>query len=303
MQRTILSRYLDPQVLNQVAQAPLQPHGLVLGNLAGEHRSPLAGFAVEFAGHREYAPGDDLRHLDWRVYYRREKLFIKQYDLETNFVAHLVLDTSASMRYGQGAEEKWNYAARAAMTLAYMIVRQSDKVGLLLVDRHVRAAVPPGSALPQIVRMSQTLDEAPRDAPTDLAQALLEVAGRLGRRQIVLIFSDFFTDLTALEHALQRLRYDGHDVVLLQVLHPDERHFQLHGQIRFVPLEEGTPLQASADDLRPAYLRALADHEQRLEAAARRNRCEWVRLDSGQSLAGQLLDYLHRQTLSPAHPA
>jgi uncharacterized protein (DUF58 family) len=297
MQRTILSRYLDPQVLDQLAQAQLAPQGLVLGNLAGEHRSPLAGFAVEFAGHREYAPGDDLRHLDWRVYYRREKLFIKQYELETNFVAHLVLDASASMRYGQGPQEKWNYAACAAMALAYAIIRQGDKVGLLLVDRQVKAAIPPASALPQIVRFSQALDQASRDDPTDLAHALLEVAGRLGRRQIVLIFSDFLTDLAALERALQRLRYDAHEVVLLQVLHPDERHFDLHGQIRFVPLEDGAPLQASADDLRPAYLRALAEHQQRLEAAASRNRCQWVLLDTGQSLAGQLLDYLHRRTL------
>lgn len=299
MQRTVLSRYLDPQVLDQLAHAQLQPQGLVLGNLAGEHRSPLAGFAVEFAGHREYAPGDDLRHLDWRVYYRREKLFIKQYELETNFVAHLVLDASASMRYGQGPHEKWSYAACAALALACTIVRQSDKVGLLLVDRQVRAAVPPASVLPQIVRFSHVLDHAPRDEPTDLASALVEVAGRLGRRQIVLIFSDFLTDLAALERALQRLRYDGHEVVLLQVLHPDERQFDLHGQIRFVPLEDGLPLQASADDLRPAYLRALAEHQQRLEEAASRNRCEWVVLDTGQSLAGQLLDYLHRRNVHP----
>ena len=299
MQRTILSRYLDPAVLDQVARWPLTPRGLVLGNLAGEHRSPLSGFAVEFAGHREYAPGDDPRHLDWRVYYRREKLFVKQYELETNFVAHLVLDASASMRYGQGPQEKWHYAACAAMALAYAIIRQSDKVGLLVVDRQVQSAVPPGHSLPQIVRMSQAVDQASRDDPTDLAQALVEAAGRMGRRQIVMVFSDFFTDLEALERALERLRYDRHQVVLLQVLHPDERTFDLHGQIRFVPLEEGTPLEASADDLRPAYLRALAEHQQRLEAAASRHRCEWVVLDTGQSLAGQLVDYLHRQSVHP----
>lgn len=299
MQRSVLSRYLDPEVLDQLAAWHLAPRGLVLGNLAGEHRSPLAGFAVEFAGHREYVPGDDPRHLDWRVYARREKMFIKQYELETNFVCNLVLDCSASMRYGQGGQQKWDYAARAAMALAFAIVRQSDKVSLLLVDRQVRTSVPPGNTLAQIVRMTQALDRAAPEEPTDLARALAEVAGRLGRRQIVLLFSDFFTDLEALEPALQRLRYDGHEVVLLQVLHPDERHFDLKGPIRFVPLERGEPLQLAAEDLRPAYLRALAEHQRRLEAAAERNRCEWVLLDSAGSLRDQLLDYLNRHAAVP----
>src|SRR5262245_17411820 len=128
MPHSILSRYLDPDVLGHVADRHLEPAGLVIGNLAGAHKSPLSGFAVEFAGHREYVPGDDPKHVDWRVYFTREKYFVKQYELETNFVCHLVIDVSASMRYGDRAEQKLLYAARAATWLAHAIVRHSDQV-------------------------------------------------------------------------------------------------------------------------------------------------------------------------------
>src|SRR2546425_1094535 len=123
MSHSILSRYLNPDVLSAVASRQIEPRGLVLGNLAGAHKSPLAGFAVEFAGHREYVPGDDPRHVDWRVYYTRDKYFVKQYELETNFVCHLLLDVSASMRYGEGTEQKLLYAAQMAMAFGYSIIR------------------------------------------------------------------------------------------------------------------------------------------------------------------------------------
>ena len=126
MARTILSRYLDPQVLSQISGRRIEPRGLVLGNLAGAHKSPLAGFAVEFAGHREYVPGDDPKHIDWRVYFTRDRYFVKQYEMETNLVCHFVLDISASMRYGEGRQQKLQYAAQMISALGYAIVRQSD---------------------------------------------------------------------------------------------------------------------------------------------------------------------------------
>src|SRR5688500_72537 len=145
MAKSVLSRYLNPEVLSHVADRPLEPKGLVIGNLAGAHKSPLAGFAVEFAGHREYVPGDDPKHVDWRGYFTRDKLFVKQYELETNFVCHLVLDMSASMRYGEGHSQKLEYAAQMATTLGYSVIRQSDKVSLATFDDKVRGVVPPSN--------------------------------------------------------------------------------------------------------------------------------------------------------------
>src|SRR5690606_28920088 len=141
MSASVLSRYLDPEVLTRVADRHFEPQGLVVGNLAGAHKSPLAGFAVEFAGHREYVPGDDPKHVDWRVYFNRDKYFIKQYEMETNFVCHMVLDISSSMRYGEGNQQKLLYAAKMATTLGYSIVRQSDKVSLSTFDTHIRGHV------------------------------------------------------------------------------------------------------------------------------------------------------------------
>src|ERR1044071_5417848 len=159
MKTSILSRYLDPDVLTHVAGRHIEPRDLVIGNLAGAHKSPLAGFAVEFAGHREYVPGDDPRHIDWRVYFNRDKYFVKQYELETNFVCHLILDISASMRYGEETQQKLLYAAQMATTLGYSIVRQTDKVSLATFDNSLRGFVQPSNSMDQIVRMTHHLEE------------------------------------------------------------------------------------------------------------------------------------------------
>ena len=159
MANSVLSRYLDPDVLSAVADRHFEPRGLVIGNLAGAHKSPLSGFAVEFAGHREYAPGDDPKHIDWRVYFNRDKFVVKQYELETNFVCHLLLDISASMRYGEGRQQKLLYAAQMATTLGYSIVRQSDKVSLATFDTHVRDRITPSNSMDQMVRMAQYLED------------------------------------------------------------------------------------------------------------------------------------------------
>src|SRR6185369_7345471 len=238
MKQSILSRYLDPDVLTHVASRHIEPRDLVIGNLAGAHKSPLSGFAVEFAGHREYVPGDDPRHVDWRVYFNRDKYFVKQYELETNFVCHLVLDVSASMQYGEGGEQKLLYASRLAMALGYSIIRQSDKVSLFTFDDRVRGIVTPSNSMAQVVRMTEHLDRVEPVEKTGLSRSLTEIAGRLGRREILLIFSDFLADIPNLEPVLQRFRYDHHEVVLFQVMHHDELTFELDGMVKFVGLED-----------------------------------------------------------------
>src|SRR5262245_12415541 len=199
MSQSILSRYLDPEVLGHVANRLIEPKGLVIGNLAGAHKSPLAGFAVEFAGHREYVPGDDPKHVDWRVYFTRDKYFVKQYELETKFVCHLVLDVSASMRYGADRQQKLLYAAQMAMALGYSVIRQSDKVALFTFDNRVRGIVAPSNSMAQVVRMTEHLDQIEPVEKTALEQCLSDISSRLGRREIVMIFSDLFGVVSFLE--------------------------------------------------------------------------------------------------------
>lgn len=295
--QTVLNRYLDPEVLGHVAERHLNPRGLVIGNLAGAHKSPLAGFAVEFAGHREYAPGDDPKHIDWRVYYTRDKYFVKQYELETNFICHLVLDVSASMRYGEAREQKLLYAAQMATMLGYSIVRQSDKVTLSTFDSKVRGFVPPSNSMDQIVRMTHHLDEIKAEEKTAMADCLNEIAGRMGRREIVMIFSDFFTNLDELEPILQRLRYSRHEVVLFQVMHHDELAFEMDGMVKFVGLEVPDELLAQTDDLKRAYLAAVKKFNDTFQEMAQRNGCERVLVDTRRGMSELFIDYLNQRSM------
>ena len=296
MARSVLSRYLDPDVLSRIANRRIEPRGLVQGNLAGAHRSPLSGFAVEFAGHREYVPGDDPKYIDWRVYYNRERYFIKQYEMETNFVCHLLLDVSASMRYGEEDRQKLNYAARMATALAYAVVRQSDKVSLATFDDRVRGVVPPSNSMAQIVRMTEHLDQIEPVHKTQMSDCLMELAGRMKRREIVVILSDFFTDLDALEAALQRLRYNRHEVVLAQVMHHDELAFEFDGLVKFVGLEVPDELVTQPGELRRAYLRAVGQFNDHLADICQRNRIERVLVDTSRDMGQVFVDYLNQRS-------
>jgi len=297
MAQSVLSKYVDPETLTRLAGRGLEPRGLVAGTLAGHHKSPFSGFAVEFAAHREYVPGDDPKHIDWRVYFTRDKYFIKQYEMETNLVCHLVLDTSASMRYGAGPQQKLLAAARMATTLGYSVIRQGDKVALATVDESVLDFIPPSNSMGQIVRMTERLDTVQPTRKTRLPECLLDLCGRFGRRSIVLVFSDFFTDVAQLEAALERMRYSRHEVVLFQVLHPDELEFRFEGNVKFRGLEVDEQLLTQPAELRKRYLEALARFNEKLEDACTRNKVERVVVDTGRDPAEVLVDYINARSL------
>jgi uncharacterized protein (DUF58 family) len=297
MAKSVLSRYLDTEVLSRMADRHIEPRGLVMGNLAGAHKSPLAGFAVEFASHREYVPGDDPKHIDWRVYFTRDKYFIKQYEMETNFVCHLVIDCSASMRYGEDREQKLLYASQMATTLGYSIIRQSDKVSLATFDDRLRGFIQPSNSMAQVVRMTEHLDEIEPVEKTRLAECLTELVGRMKRREIVMVFSDFFTDLDALEAALQRMRYNRHEVVLFQVMHHDELAFEFSGMIKFQGLEADEEVLAQPEDLRRGYLQAVERFNGRFEELCQRNGVERVLVDTSRSMGEVFVDYLNKRSL------
>ena len=297
MAKDVLSRYLDPDVLTRVAGRPIEPKGLVMGTLAGAHKAPLSGFAVEFAGHREYAPGDDPKHIDWRVYFNRDKYFIKQYEMETNFVCHLVLDASASMRYGEESQQKLQYAAQMVATLGYSIVRQSDKVSLATFDEKVLGFVRPSNSMAQVVRMTNHLDEIEPKQKTNMSECLAELVSRMGRREIVMVFSDFFTNLDQLEAALQRMRYNKHEVVLFQVMHHDELAFNMEGMVKFVGLEVPDSVLAQPEELRRGYLKAMQRFNDRFADVCHRNRCERVLVDTSRNMAELFVDYLNQRSM------
>lgn len=297
MNSGVLSRYLDYEFLRQLSGRSLEPRGLVSGNLAGAHKSPSSGFAVEFSGHREYVPGDDPKHIDWRVFFTRDKYFIKQYEMETNFVCHLMLDISKSMRYGEEASQKMLFASRLAVSLAHSIVRQGDKVSFTTFDTKIRGHIPASNALPQIIRMSQHLDETEADDTTDLNACLSEFSQRMARREIVMIFSDFFGDLETLENAIQRIRFNKHDVVLVQVIHDHELNFNLDGMTRFVGLEIDAQRIAQPADIRSAYLKAVGRFNAELADIATRNNCDHVLACTKENPGAIFWEYLNQRSL------
>lgn len=297
MAKSVLSRYLDPSVLSRVAGRAIEPRGLVMGSLAGAHKSPLAGFAVEFAGHREYVWGDDPRHIDWRLYFTRDKYFIKQYEMETNFVCHLVLDVSASMRYGEEGQQKLDYAAKMTATLGFSVIKQNDKVSLSTFDDQVRGHIQPGNSMAQLIRMTEHLGELEPVEKTDMSACLTEIAGRMQRREIVMIFSDFFTDLESLESALQLMRFSQHDVVLFQIMHHHELTFEFEGMVKFAGLEDPDELLTQTEDIRRGYLKELDDYKQQLIDVCQRNRIERVEVDTSRDMAEVLIDYLNQRSL------
>lgn len=286
-----LTRYLDPQVLSELARYQFQPRDLVVGHLAGGHKSPLAGFAVEFAGHREYVPGDDPKHLDWRVFFNRDKYVTKQYELETNCVAYLLLDDSQSMRYGRRIEQKWEYACRLAMTLGQLIIRRRDQVALGLTSRPASPSAP-GNTMVHLTQMARRLEQTELGGPHDLGACLQQLAGVAPRRSVVFVLSDLFGDLGMIEKGVQQLRFDRRQVILLQVLHGDELEFPFTGAVEFAGLEDATRLPTSPADVRQAYLQALSAFQDNLRQLCYRNGCEHVVLRTDRSLAQQLVAYL-----------
>ena len=200
------------------------------------------------------------------------------------------------MRYGDGDQQKLDYAAQMITTLAYAILRQSDKVSLATFDEEVRALVPPSNSMAQIVRMTELLDELTPVHKTRMAECLVELTGRMKRREIVMIFSDFFTELDTLEPALQRMRYHHHEVVLFQVMHHDELAFDLEGSIRFVGLELPEELLSRPEELRRSYLEAFRVYETQFQEICQRNHIERIVVDTSRELSDVFADYLNRHS-------
>jgi uncharacterized protein (DUF58 family) len=295
-------RYLDPRVLNRVSRLDLRARLIVEGFLAGRHRSPYKGFSVEFAEHREYAPGDDLRYLDWKVYGKSDRLYVKQFEEETNLVATVCLDVSESMRYDAGPRDvpsKTDYAATVAASLAYLVIHQQDAAGLVLFDDGVREMLPPGSQPVHLQRLIALLDGYRGRPRTDLGAALGEVAEKVRRRGLLIVVSDLLDEGERVLAGLRRLRSRRHDVVVFHVLDRDEVTFPFSRMTRFEGSEEPSrELLCDPPALRAAYLAAMEEFRRTMRAGCLAERIDYVPLDTGTPLDVALSGYLARRAAS-----
>ena len=287
--------YLKPDVLARAESLGLAARQVVEGLRVGDHKSPYKGFSVEFVQHRLYVPGDDIRHIDWKSYGRSERYTIKQYEQETNYIAHVLVDNSNSMRYGAGATNKLEYAKLLAASLSYLIVRQRDSVALRVFNAGWAAELPASSQLGHIHAVTRTLEETqPRDR-TRIGPLLDEVADRIGRRGLVFVITDALDDVESTLAGLRHLRFRGHEVMLFHVLHRDEVSFPLDGNIRFVGLEGFEELMTRPHLLRPAYLRVVNRYLERMQRGCDGSGVDYVRMVTSRPLVASLGEYLVRR--------
>ena len=290
----IPTNYLDPRVLDKVARLELRARLVVEGFVTGMHKSPYRGFSVEFAQHREYVPGDDLRHLDWKIYGKSDRYVIKQYEEETNLRAHLFLDQSESMNYGSdGTLSKFDYSATACASLAYMIQQQADAVGLTLFDEAVAKQVTPSNTRQSLGHLFAGLEGAKtREQKTKIGTVLHELAGQLKQRGMVMIFSDLFDEPKEVIQGLREIRSRGHDVIVFHVMDHDELEFPFERMTMFEGMEQLPELLCDPKSLRDAYLAEVNGFAEEIRKGCLAQRIDYVRVDTTNPLDVVLTSYL-----------
>jgi uncharacterized protein (DUF58 family) len=289
------SHSLDPAVLSRIDRLELEARQFVEGYLSGKHRSPRHGFAVEFAQHREYTPGDDIKHMDWKVYGRTERYFLKQYEQETNLVAWLIIDASESMQYASGTRTKYDLACTAAAAMAYLVLQQADSVGVSLVANGVRAYLRPSGQMNQLREACRVMVDGPFAGSGGIARGVDELASRTGRRGIVFLFSDLLDDVPDLLAALQHLRYQKHEVVVFHTLDAAEIDFPFRQTTLFRGLEGLPEILTDPVGIRDQYLAAFQTHVAAIEAGCRRLEIDYVRLRTDADLGHDLAAYLQKR--------
>jgi uncharacterized protein (DUF58 family) len=252
-------RYLDPQILARVGHSPLLAKLVVEGFLNGLHKSPFHGFSVEFADHREYVPGDDLKYLDWALYARTDHYYIKRFEEETNLRCYLLLDRSASMAFGTGALTKWDYSCFLTTCLAYLVLRQQDAAGLALFGAKPGVMVPPRCRRSHLRQLMSVMVQNGPEGGTDLAGSLRAIVRNLKRRGLVVVVSDLIDDPQATLKSLRLLASHRHDVLVFHVQDATELEFTFEGATLFRDLETGEELEIDPVTVRDAYLEQMRE--------------------------------------------
>lgn len=285
----------DPQMLSKLGRLEVIARTVVDGLLSGKHRSTHKGGCTDFAEYRPYTRGDDLRQLDWHKYAKSDRYYVKRYDDETNLQALLVADSSGSMDFGRSTVTKWRYAQMACACMGHVLLRQRDSVGLAVVGQRMVDYVKPLPRANHLSRVIKVLEGASAMGKADLDQSLSEIAGRLKRRGMVLLFSDCFGEIERVRHALEVLRLRGHDVLVFQVLAPEEIEFPFKRESFFQDLENLRRLQVNPAALRKHYLAEFSKHQQQLRKAVNDVQADLVTLRTDQDLGELLSRFMRRR--------
>ncbi|HEV3204519.1 MAG TPA: DUF58 domain-containing protein [Gemmataceae bacterium] len=286
-------KYLRPDVIRQVSRLDLRAKFIVEGFLAGLHASPYHGFSVEFSEHRKYVPGDDLKDLDWNIFAKTDKYYIKKFEAETNVTGYLVMDLSASMAYTYRQElTKFEYAICLAAALGYLMIHQQDPVGLVTFDTRIQASLPPRSKRTQLGTILAVLANLKPSGQTDMPHCLHQLAAMIRSKSLVMLFSDLMTEPEPVLQSLHHLRHRGNEVILFHILDEAEVHFPFDGVIEFEDVEEPTKLTVDARGIRSDYLHAVGAFQTLYREECAKANIDYVPMDTSVSFDKALMQYL-----------
>ena len=288
-----VEQYLKPEVIRQISRLDLRAQFIVKGFLQGLHASPFHGFSVEFSEHRKYTPGDDPNDIDWLVYAKTDKYYVKKFEAETNITGYLVMDLSRSMGYTYRQElTKFDYAICVAAALCYLMIHQQDPVGLIAFDDRIRQSLPPRSKRTQIGNVLSLLANLRPSGQTDIGKSLTQIAAMLKHRSLVMLFSDLLAEPEGVIAGLRRLRHGGHDVILFHVLDEAEVRFPFDGMIEFEEPETHEKLQIDAGGFRADYLEEVQAFCDMYRRECFQNGVDYVQLDTSMQFDRALTEYL-----------
>lgn len=286
--------YLDPEHLAGIARLDLRARQIVEGYISGMHRSPFRGQSVEFAEHRAYAPGDDIRHMDWKLWARSDRHCVKQYEEETNLRCTLIIDCSASMAYGRDLPGlgKFDYACTLGMVMGHLLQRQQDAVGLITFDNKLRDILPPRTGRRHLQRMADCLQQSTFGGESEITGLFPGLVRQLERPGLAILLSDLFVDEDALATGLALLRHAGHDVAVFQILHHHETTFPFEDATLFEGMESRQTVETDPGGIRHAYLSALEQDRQRLCRLTAGLRADFRSLSTNDRIDGAINEYL-----------
>jgi uncharacterized protein (DUF58 family) len=288
-----VEQYLKPEVIRQIARLDLRAQFIVKGFLQGLHASPFHGFSVEFSEHRKYTPGDDPQDIDWLVYAKTDKYYIKKFEAETNITGYLVMDLSRSMGYTyRQTLTKFDYGVCLAAALCYLMIHQQDPVGLIAFDDKIRHSLPPRSKRTQLSAVLSLLANLRPTGQTDIGKSLTQIAAMLRHRSLVMLFTDLLVDPEPVLQSLRRLRHAGHDVILFHILDEAETRFPFDGLVEFEEPETHEKLQVDASGFRPDYLAEVRDFCDLYRRECFQSGVDYVGLDTSMQFDRALTEYL-----------
>lgn len=294
----VSGKYLNPELVAKLRGLELRARSTAAGSVSGMHRSAYHGFSVEFAEHRQYTPGDDIRYMDWRIFGRADRLYIKQYEEETNLHCNILVDASRSMAFAGPAARgltKFDYAASLAAGLAYLLTHQSDSAGLLTFDRETRDALPTGSGKTHLANFLEILERTRPEQNTDVKMLFHRLAEELRRRSMIVLISDLLAEADDVVAGIEHICYVGHELIVLQVMDDAEWNFPMIENLLFEGMEDETRLLADPQALRRSYLEAVRRFVNRVEGACLKHRADYVPVNTRDPVGAVLSGYLARR--------